>query len=160
MSGTLALASGAVMDYDLDTPSTSGQVLMPLGQLVLSSQQFSNFDFGWTANLAPGSYPLIIADSVSGALGTSTSGMIDGYPATLAVQANGNNQDLVLTVTPEPNTLVLLCAAGVLGLLAAVWRRRRAARTAEPAAFDPQDAPAILAFPSHSSPANAARRAA
>ena len=67
---------------------------------------------------------LIIANSISGVLGTSTSGTIDGYPATLVVQANGNNQDLVLTVTPEPSTLVL-SAAGTVGLLGWAWRGRR-----------------------------------
>ncbi len=85
---------------------------------------------------------------------------LDGYPATLAVV--GDN--LVLSVTPEPSTLALL-AAGAIGLVAYGWRRRRAAGgTAKPAAFDqaePQDdAPAILFFPSHSSPASAAQRAA
>ena len=142
------------MDYELDTPSTSDEITM-LGRLVLSVQQFSEFNFTWSSNFGPGSYPLIDAsDRVSGSLGAITSGTIDGYPATLAVQGN----DLVLNVVPEPSTLVLL-AAGAIGLVG-YGLRRRAARTAKPAAFDQQDAPAILSFPSHSSTASAVRRVA
>ena len=63
-----------------------------------------------------------------------------------------------ITVTPEPSTFALLAAFAV-GLVGYGWRRR-ARRTAKPAAFDHQDAPPILAFPSHSSSASAARRAA
>ncbi len=39
VSGSLNLELGAVMDYDLDTPSTSSEVLMPTGELILSGQQ-------------------------------------------------------------------------------------------------------------------------
>ena len=159
LSGTLALAAGAAMNYQLDTPSTSSQVLMPSGQLVLSGQQFTDFNFMWSTNFGPGSYDLIDAGSILGSLGSNASGTIDGYAATLAVQSSGSNQDLVLNVTPEPGTLALL-GAGTIGLLSYGLRRRAARRTANPAAFAPQDAPAILCFPSPSSPAHAARRAA
>ena len=156
VSGSLILSSGAVMEYELDTPSTSSLVLMPLGQLVLSGQQFADFDFTPTANFAPGIYPLIEAGSISGSLGASTTGTIDGYPATLAVQGN----DLVLNVTPEPGTLALLAA----GAIALVGYGRGGGglmrRTAKPTAFDQQDDPPILSFPSHSFSASAARRAA
>ena len=158
LSGTLNLLSGAVMDYELDTPVTSSMVLMPSGQLMLSGQQFDDFNFTTSANFAPGSYILIDAGSLTGTLGTSTTGTIGGYSATLAVQANGNDQDLVLYVTPEPSTLMLL-AAGALGLVGYGWRRRAVRRTAKPAVLDQPDDPLVLSFPSHSSPA-AVRRAA
>ena len=93
------------MDFELDTPSTSD--LISCGSLDLNGQQFSDFDFTWSGNFGRGNYDLIEAGSVSGSLGSSTSGTIDGYTATLAVQ--GNN-DLVLIVTPEPSTLALLAA--------------------------------------------------
>ena len=105
LTGSLDLLPGAIMDYDLDLPSASDKVLMPLGQLVLSGQKFGDFNFTPSANFGTGCYDLIVADSISGSLGASTSGMIDGYPATLAVQ---NNTTLVLDVTPEPSTLALL----------------------------------------------------
>ncbi len=61
--------------------------------------------------------------------------------------------------TPEPSTIVLL-AAGTIAFVGYGWRHRKASKPANPAAFDQQDAPAVLAFPSHSSTAHAARRAA
>ena len=62
-------------------------------------------------------------------------------------------------VTPEPSALALL-AAGAIGLVGYRSWRRRITRTAEPATFDQPAAPAILSFPSPSSQANMARRAA
>jgi autotransporter-associated beta strand protein len=156
LSGNLILEQGAVMDYELDTPSSSDEISMPSGALALNLQQFSDFNFTWTSNFGPGSYPLIAFGSSSGSLGANTSGSVDGYPATLAVQGN----ELLLNVmVPEPSTAALF-GAGAIGLLGYGLRRRRATRTAKPSAFDQQDAPAILAFPSHSSTASAVRRAA
>ncbi len=156
LNGSLSLAAGAKLDYDLDGNPADNEVSMPSAVLALDDQQFSDFNFMFLAGFGRGVYTLIDASSVSGSLGLNTSGMIDGYPATLAVQ--GNN--LVLNVVPEPSTLVLL-AAGAIGLIGYGWRRRRAARrTAKPAAFEQQDDPSILAFPSRSSVANAARKAA
>ncbi len=118
-SGGLLLASGAEMDYALDTPSTSDEIAC--GSLVVSSPLgFSNFDFTWTSNFAPGTYDLIEAGSLpSSILGNSNSGTIDGLPATLAV----HNNDLVLTVVPEPSTLALL-SVGTIGLVCEGMRRR------------------------------------
>ncbi len=156
-SGGLLLASGAEMDYALDTPSTSDEIAC--GSLIVGSPLgISNFDFTPTANFAPGTYDLIEAGSLpSGVLGNSNSnsGTIDGYAATLAVQ----NNDIVLNVVPEPGTLALL-GAGVVGLLGYALRRRETRRTAKLAAFDQQDAPPILSFPPHASPASASRQAA
>lgn len=71
-------------------------------------------------------------------------------------------QTLTLNVTadvvPEPSTLTLL-GFSTIGLVG-YGLRRRAARTAKTTACDQQDAPAILSFPSHTSTAHAARRAA
>ena len=119
LSGNLSLLSGAEMDYALDTPATSDEVLMPTGQLVLAGQQFSDFNFTPLAGFGRGTYTLIEAAGIYGSLGPSTSGTIDGYAASLAVQ--GNNE-LVLIV-PEPSTLALLIAAA--GGLAAYRRRRK-----------------------------------
>ena len=82
-------------------------------------------------------------------------GQIVGYGTT----ATSGKEAFLLTPTPEPSTLALF-GAGTIVLIGWAWRRRRVARTAKSAAFDQQDAPAILSFPSHSSAANTARRAA
>ena len=101
LSGSLSLLSGATLDFALDTPFTSDAISMPLGTLLLNGQQFSDFDFTPLANFAPGTYSLIDAGAIDGSLGSGTSGVIDGLPASLAVQ--GDN--LTLTVVPEPGTL-------------------------------------------------------
>ena len=87
VSGSLSLLSGSVMDYSLDTPPDSSLVYMPSGALSLNGQQFTDFSFTPLAGFAPGTYTLIDAGSISGSLGSGTSGMIDGYQATVAVQA-------------------------------------------------------------------------
>jgi hypothetical protein len=60
---------------------------------------------------------------------------------------------------PEPSSIALL-AAGVIGIVPNCFRRQRAARLAKRTTFPRADDPAILSFPSHSSPSSAARRAA
>jgi autotransporter-associated beta strand protein len=119
MSGTLSLLPGAVMDYELDTPGTSDAISMSSGELVLSSQQFSDFNFTWTSNFGQGTFDLIAFTSRSGSLGQNTSGTIDGLPASIAVRGD----ELVLNVVPEPSTATLL-GAGVLGLIGWAWRQR------------------------------------
>jgi autotransporter-associated beta strand protein/uncharacterized repeat protein (TIGR03803 family) len=119
LSGNLNLASGAALDYDLDGVPTHNEILMPTGQLILSDQQFSDFNFTTQAGFGEGTYILIDAELISGSLGNDLSGTVNGLSATLAVQGN----DLVLNVVPEPSTLVLL-AAGAMGLLGWAWRLR------------------------------------
>ena len=119
VSGSLSLLSGAKMDYALDTPTDSDEVYMPSGPLVLSGQQFADFNFTPLGGFGQGTYTLIDTNSVPiGSLGTSNSGTIDGMPAYIAVQGD----DVVLTVVPEPSTLVMLCIGGVV-LLGWRWRR-------------------------------------
>jgi autotransporter-associated beta strand protein len=122
VSGSLTLQSGAKMDYALDTPTDSDEVYMPSGPLVLSGQQFADLNFTPLGGFGQGTYMLIDALSISGSLGTSTSGTIDGLPASIAIQGD----DVVLNVVPEPGTLTLL-GVGAVGMLGWVWRRKRAA---------------------------------
>ena len=140
VSGSLALLSGAQMDYALDTPADSDEVYMPSGPLVLSGQQFADFNFTPLGGFGLGTYMLIDTSSVPiGSLGTSNSGTIDGLPAYIAVQGD----DVVLNVVPEPGTLVLLGAAAMSLLSYGLRRRRASRRTAMQTPLDQHDAPTI-----------------
>jgi autotransporter-associated beta strand protein len=118
LSGNLVLSAGAAMDFELDGVSTDDEVSMPSGTLTFSGQQFSNFGFAWTTGFGPGTYTLVNAETITG-LGSNLSGSIDGLPATLSV----SNNDLLLTVVPEPSTAALL-GAGIVGLIGWVWQKR------------------------------------
>ena len=91
---------------------------MPNNTLALGGQDFDNFSFATEPDFGPGTYTLIEAQAISGSLGASANGTIDGLAANIAIQGG----DVVLNVVPEPSTLVLL-GAGFLGLM--VWARRR-----------------------------------
>jgi fibronectin-binding autotransporter adhesin len=115
VTGSLILVPGAALNFELDRPATSSMINS--GTLILGNQQFTDFNFTWTPNFAPGNYDLINFASSSGTLGTNT-GTIDGYPATLTLQSN----ELVLNVVPEPSSITLL-AISALGLLRYGWWR-------------------------------------
>jgi autotransporter-associated beta strand protein len=121
-SGSLGLLSGAVMDYELDTPLDSDLVKIPTSLLLLSGQQFSDFNFTPLGGFGAGTYPLVQANSIFGSLGGNTTGTIDGLSANLAIQ--GNN--LVLTVVPEPGTLAMLFVG--IGLIFLLQPRRSRTR--------------------------------
>jgi autotransporter-associated beta strand protein len=120
ITGSLSLLSGAKMDYELNTPLDSDEVLMPTGTLALSGQQFSDFNFTPLGGFGPGSYTLIDAGTVNGGLGAVTSGTINGLSASLAIQGN----DLVLTVVPEPSSAAMLAVAAAVALWSAKARHR------------------------------------
>ncbi len=122
MSSGLTLAAGAVMDYDLNAPADSDEILMPAGQLVLNGQQFSDFSFTPSADFGIGTYTLIDAGSISGSLGTNDVGVVGGLPVTLSIDPV--QHDLVLTVVPEPPTLFLLAFGIVILLVGYHWHRR------------------------------------
>ena len=63
------LASGAAMDLRLGRTLDRRRDFHASGSLTLNGQQFSDFNFTWTAGFGPGSYDLIDAGSISGSLG-------------------------------------------------------------------------------------------
>jgi autotransporter-associated beta strand protein len=121
LTGNLSLLQGALLDFDLGPPSLSDLLSMPSSTLTLGGQQFSDFTFLPEANFGPGTYTLIDAGTILGSLSPNTVGTIDGLPASLAVAGN----DVVLTVTPEPSTFILLAVGASLLPLAYAWRKWR-----------------------------------
>jgi autotransporter-associated beta strand protein len=116
LDGSLALDPGAALDFDLGPIDQSGLILAPGNLLTLSGQDFESMDFTPEPGFSLGTYTLIEAQEIDGGIGVHDSGLIDGLPASLSMQGN----DLVLTVVPEPSS-VLLLAAAALGI-AGFWR--------------------------------------
>jgi autotransporter-associated beta strand protein len=118
LAGNLTLDAGALLDFDLGSQANSDKIAMSSSTLTLSDQKFSDFDFHTLMGFGEGTYVLIDAGTVHGSLNAEDNGSVGGLPATLSVSGG----DLVLTVVPEPSSLVLLaiCAMSLFG----VARRR------------------------------------
>ena len=104
LSGNLTLLSGAAMDFDLDLPSPVTGSRCPAASCSSTASSFPTSRSRRLGGFCAGDYALIDAGSINGSLGSGTSGMIDGLPATLVIEGD----DLVLKVVPEPSTLALL----------------------------------------------------
>jgi hypothetical protein len=164
-------------DVNLDITSGSVVVGSPASGLVLTVESGAeNFSvpalplYGVTAGYYSQNFSGTTANNASSSLVTlavsgSTETLTIPVNATINFTEEGEAASVNLTgnivatyAVPEPSTIALL-AASAIGLIG-YGLRRRVARTARPAAFNQPDAPAILSFPSHSSPAHATRRAA
>ncbi|MBN2218552.1 MAG: autotransporter-associated beta strand repeat-containing protein [Pirellulales bacterium] len=106
MDGDLTLQDGALLNFDLDDPAdptTSDRIILGIyngtapGNLILNSQDFTDFSFTPLTNFGVGVYTLIDAGSISGSLGANVSGTIDGLLGTLSI----SDTDLILTVTSD-----------------------------------------------------------
>ena len=120
LTNSLTLASGALLDFDLASLDASDLISMPSSTLMLDGQQFSDFLFVPQAGFESGVYTLIDAGDIQGSLGDNLSGTIGGLNAWIST-SDGN---LLLTVVPEPSTIVLF-GIGAIGVFAYVRRRRK-----------------------------------
>lgn len=133
--GNLTVSPTSRFKFELGSPDTPGitydqiQLLFntwswnfDIGAGVIN---FSNFDFTALPGFGEGTYTLFDAGYgiiPVGSLGSSLSGTINGYGATLAMEPG--SAAVTLTVVPEPGAVGLLAAA-VLATAAAILRQRR-----------------------------------
>ncbi len=122
-TGALVFELGSVANSDKIVLSslTSG---LSIGTAVLN---FNDFSFTALSGFGGGTYTLFDTNTaITGTLGSSLTGTINGLNATISLGDSGH--DIVLTVAvPEPSTVAMLTLGGV-GCL--VWRiRRRIARS-------------------------------
>jgi autotransporter-associated beta strand protein len=123
LGGNLSLSHGALLDFDLASPSISDLISMQSFALLLDNQEFSDFTFTSAADFGPGVYTLIDAGNIQGSLDGNLSGTIGGWNASISTSGG----DLVLTVVPEPSTFVLL-GIGAFSFLGYWWHWRRIPR--------------------------------
>jgi len=124
---SLNLATGAQLGFYLGT--TSDLVNISNGLLSLNGQNFSDFAFTAGTGFTTGTYTLFSTSApgdVTGLLGGSTSGTVGGDSATLVIDANGQNVDLVVSsaVVPEPSTWALMLGGLSLLVLRQIRQRR------------------------------------
>jgi autotransporter-associated beta strand protein len=107
--------------FDLGSSGSSDMITLATGTLNVGTLDFADFSFNTVSGFGGGSYVLFDASSsITGTIGTA-SGTIGGLAATLSIDSVNNN--VLLTVVPEPNSVVLM-ASGVC-LLGFARRVRR-----------------------------------
>ncbi len=138
---------------------TGGLSLTGPGTLILSGSNTygggTNVDAGTLEALCASAIP----DGTNLAVGAGGTFVFDPSftSASTLTSTFATSPGEVIAAVPEPSTLVLL-AVGAIGIVGCGWRWRFSRRTAKPSALDQPDVSSILSFPSHSSPAHAARR--
>jgi autotransporter-associated beta strand protein len=115
------------MLFELDTPSTSDQVLLSNATSSLNigggTLEFDDFAFTALGGFGPGTYVLFDTSSlITGTLGSNLSGPIGALSASIGLADGG--QDIVLNVVPEPMSGVL-SGIGLLGFAIAASRFKR-----------------------------------
>lgn len=124
ISGSATGPAGAFV-FELATPAASDMVLLPAGASLAIGTGVVNFnDFAFTAlsGFGAGTYTLFDSTTpITGTLGSSLSGTIGAFNATLGLGGGGN--DLILTVAPVPEPAAT--GTGILAALGFLLRRRR-----------------------------------
>jgi autotransporter-associated beta strand protein len=122
IAGNLTINDGALLDFDLASTSASDKISMSSYTLYLNNQDFYDFTFTALSGFGNGTYTLIDAKTISGNLGSNLTGNIGNYSATLSTY----NNDLILTVVPEPGTWLLLASTCMAIFVGKRMRRKKA----------------------------------
>jgi autotransporter-associated beta strand protein len=118
--------------FAINATGNSAEVAVTTGTLNIGTGvlEFDDFQFTLTGTFATAAtIPLFHTDGTNStiaagnSLGTNVNGLINGIPATLAIQGN----DVVLQVVPEPNALTMLAGSFGMALGLQRFRRRRTA---------------------------------
>ena len=130
VSGAVTAVNSQALQFDLDTPETSGKVVVANANAATSLNfgsgvlELDDFAFTVTGNISVGQYTLFDSNAlITGTLGANISGTFNGG-ITGNLQFGDSGNDLVLNITsvPEPTCLGFV-GLGALGL---TRRRRRA----------------------------------
>lgn len=117
----LSAASTGAFLFDLAGVSASDRITITTGTLNVGTLDFADFAFGALGGFGQGEYVLFdAASAIQGSIGAA-SGTINGLTATLSIDNVNNN--VLLTVVPEPGTTALM-TAGLLGWIVFGIRRR------------------------------------
>lgn len=120
----LSAASSGAFLFDLAGVSASDRITLTTGTLNVGTLDFSDFAFTALSGFGQGEYVLFdAASAIQGSIGTA-SGTIDGLTGTLSIDSVNNN--VILTVVPEPGTTVLVTAALLGWAVFGIRRRTRA----------------------------------
>lgn len=123
ISAGITASDSQSLNFELGTSSdritlTNAGSTLDIGSGLL---EFDDFVFATIGGFSPGTYTLFdTGNTISGVLGSTLTGTLGGYAAT--IQFSPDNQDLLLNVIPEPSAVALLCLAG--GMLWMLTRRR------------------------------------
>jgi hypothetical protein len=109
----------------LFTLNAPGTTVIDVQGLLTIGNGFLNFDdFSFTAGsgFGQGVYRLFDYTTLSGTLGSSLNGTVGGFDATISNDIG--NSAIILTVIPEPSSLFLMAATGLVAMATARRRRR------------------------------------
>lgn len=121
LTGAIGSSTGSLL-FEVDSTPASSDLITLTGALNIGSGLLEWNDFLFTpGSISPGEITLIDSNvAIVGTLGGNLTGTLGGYNTTLGISGDGTN--LILTVVPEPTSLML---GGLASL--ALFRRRRVA---------------------------------
>jgi len=137
-TGTLTFANGLDLSvasnnssaylFDLGAVGSSDKITLTSGTLSIGTLDAADFSFTAKAGFGTGTYVLFdAASAISGSIGAASVSFGGGITGTLSM--DNINNDILLTVVPEPSA----CLLAGLGFATILWTARRRSARAHPA---------------------------